>query len=79
MVDELIVVMGFVMEVKWCKLLKICNLVWLRVLGIVVESLREFKEIVSLKFGLVVVKCWVCFDSDGIEIENEEYFSFFED
>ena len=79
MVDELTAATGFAMEVKRRKPLKICNSARSRALGIVAESLRELKKIASSKFGLVAAKCRVCLDSDGTEIENEEYFSFLED
>ncbi|XP_022807608.1 WD repeat-containing protein 87-like isoform X1 [Stylophora pistillata] len=67
------------MEVRRRKPFKICNSARTKALGIVAESLREVKEIASLKFGSVAANCRVCLNSDGTEIDNEEYFSFLED
>ena len=79
MVEELTTVTVCAMEVKRRKPFKICNSARTKAIGIVAESLREVKEIASLKFGSVAANCRVCLNSDGTEIDNEEYFSFLED
>ncbi|PFX19277.1 DNA fragmentation factor subunit alpha [Stylophora pistillata] len=67
------------MEEKRRKPFKICNSERTKTQGIVAESLKELKERGSSKLGIVAGSCRVFLDSDGTEIDDEEYFSFLED
>lgn len=58
---------------------KVCNSDRTRTTGIVAESLQELKERASSKLGAIAANCRVFLDSDGTEIDEEEYFSFLED
>ena len=67
------------MEGKRRRPYKICDSERTKTTGIVAESLQELKDRASLKFGVTAANCRVFLDSDGTEIEEEEYFSFLED
>ena len=67
------------MEEKRRKPYKVCNSGREKTIGIVAESLQELKERGSSKLGVVAASCRVFLDSDGTEIDDEEYFSFLED
>ena len=67
------------MEGKRRRPYKICNSKRTKTTGIVAESLKELKDRASSKFGATATNCRVFLDSDGTEIDDEEYFSFLED
>lgn len=67
------------MEGKRRRPYKVCNSDRSKTTGIVAESLQELKEKASAKLGAEAASCRVFLDSDGTEIDEEEYFSFLED
>lgn len=67
------------MEGKRRRPYKVCNTERTKTTGIVAESLQELKERASSKFGTTAASCRVFLDSDGTEIDEEEYFTFLED
>jgi len=67
------------MEGKRRRPYKVCNSERTKTTGIVAESLQELKDRASSKFGATAANCRVFLDSDGTEIDEEEYFSFLED
>lgn len=67
------------MEEKRRKPFKVCNSERTKTQGIVAESLNELKERGRSKLGIAAGNCRVFLDSDGTEIDDEEYFSFLED
>ena len=67
------------MEGKRRRPYKVCNSNRTKITGIVAESLEELKERASAKLGALATSCRVFLDSDGTEIDEEEYFSFLED
>ena len=67
------------MEEKRRRPYKVCNSERTKTTGIVAESLQELKDRASSKFGATAANFRVFLDSDGTEIDEEEYFSFLED
>ena len=67
------------MEGKRRRPYKVCDSERTKTTGIVVESLQELKERACSKFGATPANCRVFLDSDGTEIDDEEYFSYLED
>ena len=58
---------------------KVCDSQRLKIKGIVVNSLAQLKEKACLKLGVSAAKSRVFLESDGTEIDDEDYFSFLED
>ena len=67
------------MEGKRRRPYKICNSERTKTTGIVAESLQELKDRASSKFGVTAANRRLFLESDGAEIDEEEYFCFLED